>query len=446
MKQDFFTNICLRLLGVSLLILGTLFFCVNTRAAASLVPIEADDFGFLTVYSSSTVTVADDAATVLYIVDGATVVTTTLSINGQVDLYLTPGEYQLSQQPSDGYTPVFFVDSEDPETPQCDTSGRILVPAEQGGVRLVCNILQSIYVPTEEEVPPFVPTTSTLHINQLVINDNGDNKTVIDFPFDVAIDGVTTTYPGASTTTIVNLSATSTYSVDLAVPGSYARTLSGDCSGTSSEVGTLVTCTIALDDQELFLTDVRAEAVDTTSVKVMWTTSHAATSRVIYDVVNHDATTTPPLYGYAFTSNEQGEFVTNHEVIIAGLAPDTLYYFRAVSHGSPEVVSNEVSVKTIAATGGGQNFSTGAGGGGVVAPPPTAPTPAPAPVPSAPQAVLGEKIEVTAPLPSPTPQAVLGFQTLPVTGGRAPSRLPDVAVDCMLLGGLLVLRTRLLAE
>ena len=84
-----------------------------------------------------------------------------------------------------------------------------------------------------------------------------------------------------------------------------------------------------------------------TSVTITWTTDHSATSRVIYDTVPHpELNYQDANYGYAFTMPTIEEsnglpMVTDHSVTISGLNPNTTYYFRSVSHGSPEAVSNQ---------------------------------------------------------------------------------------------------------
>lgn len=84
----------------------------------------------------------------------------------------------------------------------------------------------------------------------------------------------------------------------------------------------------------------------TSSVMVTWTTDEPATSRVIYDTVSHSSLGSIPNYGYAHSTTEDSAKVTNHSVTVTGLTPGTTYYFRAVSHGSPETVSSQFSAST----------------------------------------------------------------------------------------------------
>ncbi|MFA5386536.1 MAG: immunoglobulin-like domain-containing protein [Candidatus Paceibacterota bacterium] len=89
---------------------------------------------------------------------------------------------------------------------------------------------------------------------------------------------------------------------------------------------------------------------DGVSIVINWTTDHPATSRVVYDTISHPELNYQDLnYGYAFSTVEAdvSPMVTNHSVTISGLNPATNYYFRSVSHGSPESVSQtEYSVTT----------------------------------------------------------------------------------------------------
>ncbi|MEW5805640.1 MAG: peptidoglycan-binding protein [Patescibacteria group bacterium] len=115
-----------------------------------------------------------------------------------------------------------------------------------------------------------------------------------------------------------------------------------------------------------------------TSIIVRWETDHPATSRVIYDTVSHETLTEWPNYGYAFSTPEIDidSKVTSHLVTVDGLAPDTTYYYRTVSVGSPVSVGDEQTTTT---TGPAPNTGSGSGGGGgggtPFTPPPTPPAP-----------------------------------------------------------------------
>jgi peptidoglycan/xylan/chitin deacetylase (PgdA/CDA1 family) len=103
-------------------------------------------------------------------------------------------------------------------------------------------------------------------------------------------------------------------------------------------------------------------------VTINWTTNHAATSRVLYDTVSHsDADTalaSGPNYGYRFSTSEDGTMVTDHSVMVTGLSGGTTYYFRTVSHGSPEVYGPETTVTTNIAQSAPAPSGGGGGGGG----------------------------------------------------------------------------------
>ncbi len=107
---------------------------------------------------------------------------------------------------------------------------------------------------------------------------------------------------------------------------------------------------------------------DISAVTITWTTNHVATSRVIYDTVSHSDLGEPSNYGYAHSTEETdtGEsMTTTHSVTVTGLTASTLYFFRAVSHGSPEVVGDEISATTDnPAPPSGGSGTTGTGGGG----------------------------------------------------------------------------------
>lgn len=82
------------------------------------------------------------------------------------------------------------------------------------------------------------------------------------------------------------------------------------------------------------------------SATFTWTTDEPSTSRVIYDTISHSDSSGAPNYGYASTTSQDSTKVINHSVTISSLAPATTYYFRAVSGGSSEVTSNEITAKT----------------------------------------------------------------------------------------------------
>jgi hypothetical protein len=80
-------------------------------------------------------------------------------------------------------------------------------------------------------------------------------------------------------------------------------------------------------------------SVTSDSVTITWTTDDLSTSRVVYDTVSHLDLGEAPSYGYAYTTTEDSNKVTSHSVALSGLSSSTTYYYRVVSHGSPETVS-----------------------------------------------------------------------------------------------------------
>ncbi len=381
----------------------------------------------------------DNTTTTLTIIDNdaSSTYSQSIKVGGpQLEFDASSGHYTLKAEPLLGYEVTYGGEEEDDE--DCDRSG--LIEVVEGGA-VFCTITQS-FVGFPD--PPPTPTTGNLRINEVIINDNGDTKTVADFPFDVVIGASSSTYDGAASTTIADVQGGTTFRVEVTVPDSYSKTLEG-CSGTIV-AGEESVCTITLDDQELVLSNISTEVLGSTSVRLNWTTSHSATSRVVYDTVSHSATGTLPLYGYALGTTEDSTLTLEHHVTITDLTPDTTYFLRAVSHGSPEVTSAEVSATTgSAAVGGGNNFSVGPGtSGGVAAAP--APVVIPPSAPEPPQAVLGIKIEDPIAVPAPVaPQAVLGFKTLPVAGGGDASAMRFVAGLLMVYGSVLVVKARMSA-
>ena len=91
-----------------------------------------------------------------------------------------------------------------------------------------------------------------------------------------------------------------------------------------------------------------SNSINQTTATISWTTGTPATSRVIYDTVSHPVLGSGSNYGYADSTYtyDTTPKVTVHSVIISGLTPGTTYYYRAISTGSPETVSGEMSFAT----------------------------------------------------------------------------------------------------
>jgi hypothetical protein len=92
-----------------------------------------------------------------------------------------------------------------------------------------------------------------------------------------------------------------------------------------------------------------------TTATITWLTSYKSTSRVIYDTEPNqfDLSKGEPSYGYEFYTDEYDtpantNGVTGHSISITGLDPLTTYYFRCVSHASPDTVGTEHSFTTLA--------------------------------------------------------------------------------------------------
>ena len=90
-------------------------------------------------------------------------------------------------------------------------------------------------------------------------------------------------------------------------------------------------------------------SVTTDSVTITWTTDDLSTSRVVYDTVSHSLGSGTN-YGYANSTVEDTSKVTSHSVTITGLVSGTTYYYRVISHGSPESIGDELSFKTTSTT------------------------------------------------------------------------------------------------
>lgn len=197
--------------------------------------------------------------------------------------------------------------------------------------------------------------------------------TAVDQPGNVSVP-VTTTY---------TFGAVATSSVNTNVIGTYTVHYNAQDTATVPNHATEVTRTVNVIAQAPapVLSSEAQGSVSDTSVTIIWTTDHAATSRVVWGTSSViDASTTEagaPNYGYTNSTAEDAALVTSHSVTVSGLSANTTYYFRPVSHGSPEAIGKEVTATTASApvvtppsNGGGSSGSgSGGGGGGIVSGP-----------------------------------------------------------------------------
>ncbi len=178
--------------------------------------------------------------------------------------------------------------------------------------------------------------------------------------------GATFTDPGATASDNVDGDLTSQIkvsgdTVDTATAGTYY--IYYDVSDAAGNAAIQVIRTVVVSN--LQIETEQNTGATTNSVTITWTTSHPASSRVLWDTVSHTTASSteagPANYGYANSTSEDSTLVTAHSVTVSGLTAGTTYYFRPVSHGSPETLGDEVAIttQTPPASGGG-----GGGGGG----------------------------------------------------------------------------------
>jgi hypothetical protein len=91
-------------------------------------------------------------------------------------------------------------------------------------------------------------------------------------------------------------------------------------------------------------------SVGINTITITWNTNLNSTSRVIYSPQGFPhllQVNNPPNYGYVFSTDEDSSKVIKHAVIITGLTSGTTYYYRTVSHASPDTISREYSFITL---------------------------------------------------------------------------------------------------
>ena len=96
--------------------------------------------------------------------------------------------------------------------------------------------------------------------------------------------------------------------------------------------------------------DEAIEIIGSDTVTITWNTNLDATSRVVYSPSTSNPIfdiNTPPNYDYDYSTTEDSTKRTNHSVTITGLTPSTVYFFRCISHASPDTLSPEYSFATL---------------------------------------------------------------------------------------------------
>ncbi len=83
--------------------------------------------------------------------------------------------------------------------------------------------------------------------------------------------------------------------------------------------------------QSLRIFNEKLELLSSGAVLLSWETDKPATSRVVYDAISHKTTTYASNVGYASSTKEVSTLVKKHIMMIAGLLPDTQYFFRPMS-------------------------------------------------------------------------------------------------------------------
>ncbi|MFA4871589.1 MAG: fibronectin type III domain-containing protein [Patescibacteria group bacterium] len=89
--------------------------------------------------------------------------------------------------------------------------------------------------------------------------------------------------------------------------------------------------------------------VSNDSATLTWLTNYLSTSRVIWGAASEAHIfdfSSPPNYGYAHSTIDDLNKVTFHSVTLTGLTPGTTYYYRVISHASPDTVSVDHSFTT----------------------------------------------------------------------------------------------------
>lgn len=139
--------------------------------------------------------------------------------DGQNDLTVNAGTYNVTETPATGYTTTY------------NNCSNLVIP---NGGSATCTI-------TNDDIAP------QLTVIKHVINDNGGQAVAGDFTINVTGTNVSNaSFPGDENGTVITLDA-GAYNVDETQVAGYAKTLSTDCLGTIA-IGETKTCTVTNDD------------------------------------------------------------------------------------------------------------------------------------------------------------------------------------------------------
>jgi len=210
------------------------------------------------------------------------------------------------------------------------------------------------YDTTAPEIPTATPAAGDYFADQLVELSSADS-----------LSGLATIYystdgsdPNSETGTLYE-DTTIEVVTDMTI-----KAIAYDNAGNASEVLTAEYGVAPVISEE------SSSSVGSGSATITWTTDDPATSRVIYDTVSHPTLGESANYGYANSTVEADADpkVTAHSVAITGLTAGTTYYYRTVSHGSPEAVGDEQTIATTTSsstgTTAGTSTTSDSGGGG----------------------------------------------------------------------------------
>ena len=124
----------------------------------------------------------------------------------------------------------------------------------------------------------------------------------------------------------------------------YYRAVSKDGAGNET-VSDESNFTTLADTTDPVVSDIRASGVTTNSAIILWLTNEMATTQVVYDAASHVAGVSTD---YASSTQLVATLSHGHGAALAGLLPNTTYYYRTVSKDANdnEIVSSEQSFTT----------------------------------------------------------------------------------------------------
>ena len=268
--------------------------------------------------------------------DFSTLVNGTAVTNGTTTIFPAPASYIVSGSTDPKYTQAFSGD--------CDSSGHVsLVPGDNKFCVITYNDIADVIIPH--------PTTGTINVTSIVVNNNGGTKTTADFS--LTINGT------AVSPNIANVfPAPATYTIAGSTNTQYTKTYSGDCD-TTGRINLVPTdakyCVVTYND---IAPIIPPATINVTSVVVnnnggTKTASDFSLTMNSAPIASHTTTIFPAPAAYVIAGSTNAQYTkaysgdcdaTGHLNLIAGDAKYCIVTYNDIAPVIPPATINVTSV------------------------------------------------------------------------------------------------------